>query len=1100
MHSRSRLLRINARGVRVARHRSTSSAVRGPPALLLVPRSSSQHGTDGCHLHALTSAVRRLSLRLNADDEGQRQFAVSFRVGAGSSSGGGAASSFAVESNGRQPASSLPGETPGRDAAQSALRFSMNRGALAADEMATAASAPSPTASVSGGNGRDDRHCQKSFDISVAGTEANAVAAAIGEAPCGGSPPLLPAPPLIHPPGEEVDCSRRGPPAVTDLVPPPDAGGGCCAATTATSPCTTSIPNAASHSIKAITATHALYSGLFQESFVNPFNGRLVGTRSSSAKILLGLGFYRGVSNPLQLEWNPAEYMARLQKMISTQQLKAARLQKRQTRQERVAPKAAAQGGALSSAAKKLKTAKSPTRPSSKSTPSVEALVPAEDAIAVARSQLLRPLRQRGPKHWMASVATLLERQDAFTYINKELERLYARLGLAYMPPKLDTPLDPSTTGITLTPDQQHVMKLALRGYNLFVGGSAGTGKTVLLKSIYRELCQMGLRVAMTATTGVAAVQLGGCTFHHAFNAPLDAVPHRWDANALRAVDVVMIDEVSLLDACMLDAFDMEARLARMHHRPFGGLQLIVCGDFLQLSRDDTPPAYESVAFNHLLALRLVTPMRHAADDPLMKLLEDLRHGRFDAHRFAALDRPIPADATHITYLFPRRREAQELNDRKLGELTTQEMTFTPQRGPLQLCGTFTRSALVELGTGADGMRAAMPPRERVLEMIREEALRLRAGRYRKDSGDTESVPLIVDHELVLMPVRADGTLMTRFILRLRCREGKLPMPAAGGGDDAEKNDDASSWLSALAAGGTPGPTNSSTISRVSPAIASDALRNPIITIAAKRTHRSTAPFSPAEWEAIAAAIATRLGGRVVAMLEEEPPSMVPLSVSMTLADMTSSSIAFSLAPLRLKLGCRVMVNRNLSRTVSNGSVGVVEAFAPPDVSLFPRRTDRSTRLAFKRLQQQGLFAELPIVRLLGGEVVQIPPISTLLGGTAQSYFYGHEVLTVPLQLGYAFTVHKVQGLTLQGTVVLDCEKFFDCAHLIYVACSRVRQLDQLVVYHVQPSMIIVRRSALAFSSKLQDARDASVLSLPPPTGRSLWSEHTEQRIFALSQ
>ncbi|KAG5474843.1 hypothetical protein LSCM4_04020 [Leishmania orientalis] len=1097
MYSRARLLRLHARDVGVARHHSTKCAVRGLPDLLRVPRPSSTHGTDCCHPHALTSAVRRLTLRLNEDEEGQQQFAISFSVGAGRSSG--TTGSFAGEADERQPASFLAGETSRCDATGSVLDFSKHRDVLAAhDGMATAVGATSRTASsaatgasVSGGSGRGDRHRLKSFDFSVAVTEANAAAsAAIVETPCVAPRPLSSAPPLQH---RSMDC------APSQRKPPVDTVRGRRAAAVAAA------PSAVSHSVKAITATHALYSGLFRESFVNPFNGRLVGTRSPSAKMLFGVGFYRGVSNPLQLEWNPAEYMATLQKMMSTQQLKAARRQEEQARQERKASKAAAaEGKSPTPPAKRAKTLKSCTKPSEKLNVSEKALVPVGDTMSAARSQLLRPFQRRGPDHWAASVVKLLERQDAFTYINKELERLYDRLGVAYMPPKLDTPVDPSRLGMTLTPDQQHVVKLALRGYSLFVGGSAGTGKTVLLKCIYRELCLIGLRVAMTATTGVAAVQLGGCTFHHAFNAPLDAVPHRWDANALRAVDVVIIDEVSLLDACMLDAFDMEARLARMNHRPFGGLQLIVCGDFLQLSRDDTLPAYESVAFNHLLSLRLVTPMRHAADDPLMQLLEDLRRGRFDAKSFAALDRPIPADTTHITYLFPRRREAQQLNDVKLGELTTQEMTFTPLRGPLQLCGAFTRSALVELSAGADGMRAAMPHRERLLEMIHEEAHALRLSRHRRDGGDKEPVPRVADHELVLMPVRAEGRLSTRFVLRLRCRERELPTTGAegghGGGDDADNADGASKRSSALAAGGTPGLMSGPTSSRTSAGIAVDTLRKPLFSVAAKRMRRTTPPFSPAEWEEIAAAVAMRLGGRVVTMMEEEPPSMVPLSVTMTLADMTSSDVALSLTPLRLKLGCRVMVNRNLSRTVSNGSVGIVEAFAPPDISLFPRRSDRSARVIFQRVQQHKLFAQLPIVRLLGGEVVQIPPISVVLGGTAQSYFYGHEVLTMPLQLGYAFTVHKVQGLTLQGTVVLDCEKFFDCAHLIYVACSRVRQLDQLVVYRVQPSMIIVRRAALEFSDKLQDASDSSVLRLPPLAARSLWSQRTEHRIYAVSE
>ncbi|TPP40379.1 PIF1-like helicase family protein [Leishmania donovani] len=1017
-------------------------------------------------------AVRFLSLRLSEGEDEQQQFTVSFHVGAGRSSG--AVGSFVDEALRGGTAAPAPHFFKEEDTVTADNR----RGATASAKSQTAGNAASG-ASGSGSDGNSESCRLKLSDASVAVMEANAGAAGTREAPSAGAP-CFPVPlPRVQLPMEFAPLQKEPTFRASLCAQHGTCGGFHATPAAAAAPSTSAGSDAVSPSITPTTATHEIYSGLFRESFVNPFNGRLVRTTSSAAKMLFGVGFYRGVSNPLQIEWSPAEYMVALQKIMSTQQRNAARRRERQAQQALRGAKAAAAAkrGSSASATKKARADGSRARSSAKCRVSEAAPMPAAEAVAQARSQLLRPFLRRGPDHWTASVATLLERHDAFTYMNKELGQLYARLRGAYMPPKLDTPADPCTMGMTLTPDQHHVVKLALRGFNLFIGGSAGTGKTVLLKCIYRELCQMGLRVAMTATTGVAAVQLGGCTFHHAFNAPLlDTAPHRWDANALRAVDAVIIDEVSLLDACMLDAFDMEARLARMHHRPFGGLQLIVCGDFLQLSREDTLPAYESAAFKHLVALRLVTPMRHAADDPLMKLLEDLRRGRFDAERFAALDRPIPPNTTHITYLFPRRREAQQLNDLKLGELMTQEMIFTPQRGPLQLCGSFTHSALVELNRDANGMRAAMPNRERLLEMIHEEAQRLRAGLHRKDGGGREPVPSVADHELVLMPVRAEGALETRFILRLRCRERELHKPKTrdGGDDDADSGDDgASTRSSSLAADGAPalmaGRTHSSTLA----AVAAETLRKPVISLATKRTRRATAPFSATEWEGIATAVATRLGGRIVTMLEEEPSSMVPLSVTMTLADMTSSDVALSLTPLRLKLGCRVMVNRNLSRTVSNGSVGVVEAFAPPDVSLFPRRTDRAARVIFQRVCQQRLFAQLPVVRLLGGEVVQIPPISIVLGGTAQSYFYGHEVLTIPLQLGYAFTVHKVQGLTLQGTVVLDCEKFFDCAHLIYVACSRVRKLDQLVVYRVQPNMIIVRRSALEFSDQLQDARNS---------------------------
>lgn len=884
-----------------------------------------------------------------------------------------------------------------------------------------------------------------------------------------------------------------------------------------------------------------VYSDLFRGSFVNPFNGRLVNDASPSAKALFRVGFYRSPVNPLHLEWSPTEYIAALQKVLADEQRRVENSKKRLLRAQRRKPHATCTAAKMANQAakdKKLqkrnrkgrketaplkeketlapdggdagstllappqKTPQKSNTPENGNTNTNESVQSAEEAVAGARAKLLRPLRRLGPDHWMSKVAEMIERRDVFTFLNKEMERLYAGLCAAYVPPKLDTPVDASIANVELTRDQKQVMQLAVRGFNIFVGGSAGTGKTVLLKAIFGELTRLGLRVAVTATTGVAAVQLGGCTFHHAFNAPVDATPQRWDVNALRAVDVVIVDEVSLLSADMFDAFDMEARLARMLHVPFGGLQVIVCGDFLQLSREDTMPVYESAAFKHLVAVRLVTPMRHNAGDPLLKLLEELRRGEFNVDQFQALDRAIPPSTTHITYIFPRRREAQQLNEVKLGELESREMIFTPQRGPLQLCGNFTKSALIEVARDVNGMLKPLPRREQLLDMIHAEAQRIAGDKGSCDGGGLARQ--ISDHELVVMPVRTEGcgtaASTTRFILRLRCRDSKEAAEASATGTTDACFSGSGASVSASAALPSQGsPDAASELLSPSTPMVKAIKANKLLSMTAWRPHRAASPFSDANWERIAATVAARLGGRLLAMLSSEPTSMVPLSVSMTLADMTSPNIAHSLSPLRLKLGCRVMINRNLSRTVSNGSVGVVEAFAPPDVSLLPRNTDRSRQNTFKRISHIKLFEQLPIVRLLSGEVVQVPPVSLLVGGTAQSYYYGHEVLTIPLQLGYAFTVHKVQGLTLQGTVVLDCEKFFDCPHLIYVACSRVRRLDQLVVRHVEPRMIIVRRSALEFSDHLQEACALNTHMLPPTCARGSWAQRATQRILAVS-
>jgi ATP-dependent DNA helicase PIF1 len=891
-------------------------------------------------------------------------------------------------------------------------------------------------------------------------------------------------------------------------------------------------------------------STMFQDIFVNPFNGRIVKVTTPLAKRLFRLGFYRSPVNPLHLEWSPTEYIAAVQNVMTEHQRGRENRKKRLLRQQRRVQRLVRAAELELNRAKRKRrnngdelgtTSAQESAPAGEGGADVAVSAPAAaltttslntsldctqkllaacepptaaQAMAAAQAQLLRPLRRFGPQHWMSTLAQHMERQDVFTFLNKEMQRLYAELCAAYVPPKLDTPLDASVWDLDLTPDQKHVLQLALRGLNLYVGGSAGTGKTVLLKVIFRELTQLGLRVAVTATTGVAAVQLGGCTFHHAFNVPVAASPHHWDANALRAVDVVIVDEVSLLDANMFDAFDMEARLARMCHVPFGGLQVVVCGDFLQLSREDTMPAYESAAFRYLVAVRLVTPMRHSKDDPLLKLLEQLRRGEFNAEQFQALDRDIPASTAHITYIFPRRREAQQLNDAKLGELESREMVFTPQRGPLQLCGTFTRSALMEVGRDANGMQKPLPRREQLLEMIQTEARRICGGgeNCRRKSG-SDPMARIADHELVLMPVcskvSTTTSAATQFIVRVRCRDAASSVVGAPVAPLTSVTTGVVGVSSAAAespglCGGATDPLNvTASAMETNGAAASTRGKQTgerkMHSIDLRRTHRVTPPFTETEWEKIASAVAVRLGGRLLAMLSPEPASLVPLSVSMTLADMTSPEIADSLSPLRLKLGCRVMVNRNLSRTVSNGSVGVVEAFAPPDPSLFPHNTGRARRNLFRRVSQSRQFDQLPIVRLLSGEVVQVPPVSLLVGGTARSYYYGHEVLTLPLQLGYAFTVHKVQGLTLQGTVVLDCEKFFDCPHLIYVACSRVRQLDQLIVRHVEPRMIIVRRSALEFSDSLLEASSVSTLLLPPTCVRGAWAQQATPRVFSIS-
>ena len=146
-----------------------------------------------------------------------------------------------------------------------------------------------------------------------------------------------------------------------------------------------------------------------------------------------------------------------------------------------------------------------------------------------------------------------------------------------------------------LTADQELAVDAVKAGHNIFLTGSAGTGKSYVLKHLIAALKRRhgNNAVHVTASTGAAAVLIGGTTLHAFAGIGLgkeDAATlvkkvyankltsHRWQrARAL------VVDEVSMIDSDLFDKVDYVARQLKTPGRPFGGLQLIVCGDFFQL-------------------------------------------------------------------------------------------------------------------------------------------------------------------------------------------------------------------------------------------------------------------------------------------------------------------------------------------------------------------------------------------------------------------------------------------------------------------------------------------------------------------------------------
>lgn len=157
------------------------------------------------------------------------------------------------------------------------------------------------------------------------------------------------------------------------------------------------------------------------------------------------------------------------------------------------------------------------------------------------------------------------------------------------------------------TEEQLALQLLRNTGVNLFLTGRAGTGKTTFLRRLVQKAPK---RMIVLAPTGIAAINAGGMTIHSFFQLPFapylpgsafgGKAEYRFQFGAekqkmMRSLDLLVIDEVSMVRADLLDAIDDVLRRYRERHRPFGGVQLLLIGDVQQL-----PPVYKAEEWNLL--------------------------------------------------------------------------------------------------------------------------------------------------------------------------------------------------------------------------------------------------------------------------------------------------------------------------------------------------------------------------------------------------------------------------------------------------------------------------------------------------------------------
>lgn len=240
---------------------------------------------------------------------------------------------------------------------------------------------------------------------------------------------------------------------------------------------------------------------------------------------------------------------------------------------------------------------------------------------------------------------------------------------------------------------------------NLFLTGKAGTGKTTFLRFLKEHSCK---RLVVLAPTGIAAINARGVTIHSFFQLPFSPfIPGTHVSNQqqyrfskeklkiIRGVDLIVIDEISMVRADLLDAIDDALKKFKRCDKPFGGVQMLLIGDMQQLSpvvKDDEwsmlSQYYESPYFFDSIALKKsdyatveFQKVFRQDDNEFIGILNSIRENDIDEETLSRLNSRYVKDYTldkenRYIWLTTHNASAQAINEKELASLPSQPFKY----------------------------------------------------------------------------------------------------------------------------------------------------------------------------------------------------------------------------------------------------------------------------------------------------------------------------------------------------------------------------------------------------------------------------------------
>lgn len=272
---------------------------------------------------------------------------------------------------------------------------------------------------------------------------------------------------------------------------------------------------------------------------------------------------------------------------------------------------------------------------------------------------------------------------------------------------------------------QDRALDILKTGANVFLTGEPGSGKTHTVNRYVSYLRSHGVDPAITASTGIAATHIGGTTIHSWSGIGIrtsltkrdldDIASKEHVAKRIRRAAVLVVDEVSMLSPDTLAAVDAVCREVRQGAEPFGGLQVVLVGDFFQLppvtadqdrgrgatllGNSDGRFAYSSAAWSRLGLLTCYLTEQHRQDDgDYLGVLAAIRRNQFTArHRSHLASRQVQPHAApdDVPQLYSHNVDVDRVNEAKLATIPGRAYSFgMASHGPEKLVAALARGCL----------------------------------------------------------------------------------------------------------------------------------------------------------------------------------------------------------------------------------------------------------------------------------------------------------------------------------------------------------------------------------------------------------------------